>query len=124
MSDLFGTAHNFRSTRFLINMCFNAVIVCMILYESASDFFVIVLQILDSTKSDEIFFFCIFSLHYSINHSTKNSFLLGHFASFTISSYTCEPVHEKTNNLGFRPGPTQSGLCSHRRWLEAGNFGF
>ena len=35
-----------------------------------------------------------------------------------------EPVHEKTNNLGFRPGPTQTGLYSHRRWLEAGNFGF
>ena len=35
-----------------------------------------------------------------------------------------EPVHEKTNNLGFRPGTTQTGLYSHRRWLEAGNFGF
>ena len=31
-----------------------------------------------------------------------------------------EPVHaEKTNNLGFRPGPTQTGLYSHKRWLEA-----
>ena len=30
-----------------------------------------------------------------------------------------EPVHEKTNNLGFRPGPTQTGLCSHRSRLEA-----
>ena len=30
-----------------------------------------------------------------------------------------EPVHEKTNNLGFRPGLTQTGLYSHRRWLEA-----
>ena len=27
---------------------------------------------------------------------------------------TFEPVHEKTNN-GFRLGPTQTGLCSHRR---------
>ena len=35
-----------------------------------------------------------------------------------------EPEHEKTNNLGFRPVPTQTGLYSHRRWLEAGNFGF
>ena len=35
-----------------------------------------------------------------------------------------EPVHEKTNNLGFRPGPTQTSLYSHRRWLEAGNFEF
>ena len=24
----------------------------------------------------------------------------------------------------FRPGLTQIGLSSHRRWLEAGNFGF
>ena len=35
-----------------------------------------------------------------------------------------EPVHEKTDNMGFRPGPTQTGLYNHRRWLEAGNFGF
>ena len=25
---------------------------------------------------------------------------------------------------GFRTGPTKTGLYSHRRWLEAGNFGF
>ena len=25
---------------------------------------------------------------------------------------------------GFRPGPTQTGLYSNRRWLEAGNLGF
>ena len=31
-----------------------------------------------------------------------------------------EPSHEKTNNLGFRPGPIQTWLYSHRRWLEAG----
>ena len=29
----------------------------------------------------------------------------------------CEPVREKTSNLG-------SDLYMHRRWLEAGNFGF
>ena len=33
-------------------------------------------------------------------------------------------MREKTNNLGFRPGPTQTGLYSHRKWLAAGNFGF
>ena len=32
---------------------------------------------------------------------------------------TIEPVHEKTNNLGFRPGPTQTRLYSHRNRLEA-----
>ena len=35
-----------------------------------------------------------------------------------------EPRCEKTGLQGFRPGPTQTGLCSHRRWLEAWNFGF
>ena len=33
-------------------------------------------------------------------------------------------VHEKTNNFGFRPGSTQTGLYSQRRWLETGSFGF
>ena len=35
-----------------------------------------------------------------------------------------EPVREKTNNLGFRPVLTQTGLYSHRSRLEASNFGF
>ena len=30
-----------------------------------------------------------------------------------------EPRHEKTGLWGFRPGATQTGLYSHRRWLEA-----
>ena len=30
-----------------------------------------------------------------------------------------EPSHEKTNNLGFRPGPTKTGLYSHIMRLEA-----
>ena len=35
--------------------------------------------------------------------------------------HTCinEPRCEKTGLRGFRPGPTQTGLCSHRRRLEA-----
>ena len=37
---------------------------------------------------------------------------------------TFEPVCEKTNNVGFRPGPTHAGLCSYRRGLDALNFGF
>ena len=32
-----------------------------------------------------------------------------------------EPSHEKTNNLGFRPDPTQIGLYRHRILR---NFGF
>ena len=29
------------------------------------------------------------------------------------------PRSEKTGLRGFRPGPTQTGLYSHKRWLEA-----
>ena len=35
-----------------------------------------------------------------------------------------KPLHEKTNNLSFRPGLSQTSLYSPSRWLEAGNFGF
>ena len=35
-----------------------------------------------------------------------------------------EPLQKKTNILGFRPGLIQSGLYSHRRRLQAQNFGF
>ena len=37
---------------------------------------------------------------------------------------TYEPRCEKTCLRGFRPGPTQTGLYSHRRWLKARNFVF
>ena len=38
----------------------------------------------------------------------------------TIASYfSFEPRCEKTGLRGFRPGPTQTRLYSHRRWLEA-----
>ena len=33
-------------------------------------------------------------------------------------------MKKKTVFGGFRPGPTQTGLYSHGRWLEAGNFRF
>ena len=35
------------------------------------------------------------------------------------SKTTIEPSREKTNNLDFRPGPTQTSLYSNRRKLEA-----
>ena len=33
--------------------------------------------------------------------------------------FVFEPRSEKTGLRGFRPGPTQTGLYSHKRWLEA-----
>ena len=41
-----------------------------------------------------------------------------------LSKMLSEPSCEKTGLRGFRPGPTQTRLYSHRRWLEAGNFVF
>ena len=35
---------------------------------------------------------------------------------------TFEPRYEKTSLRGFQPGPTRTGLYSHRRLLEARNF--
>ena len=36
---------------------------------------------------------------------------------------TLKLSHEETNNLGFRPGLTQTGLHSHRIMLSAWKFG-
>ena len=38
---------------------------------------------------------------------------------FSTWSYLIEPCSEKTGLRGFRPGPTQTGLYSHRIRLEA-----
>ena len=37
----------------------------------------------------------------------------------TFSLFLNEPSHGQTSNFGFRPGPTQTGLYSHRSRLEA-----
>ena len=36
-----------------------------------------------------------------------------------LSIYMYEPRYEKIGLRGFRPGPTQTGLCSHRKCIEA-----
>ena len=51
---------------------------------------------------------------FSYIYRTENLFLL-----LTRTSFTFEPVHEKTNNLGFRLGPTLTSLYSHRSKQEA-----
>ena len=62
---------------------------------------------------------CICSLE-----DTKLSTYLSITNSHSINYHTYEPCREKTCLQGCRQGPTQPGLYSHRRWLEAGNFGF
>ena len=46
---------------------------------------------------------------------------LYHFYAIIQRKY--EPRRKKTGLRVFRQGPTQTGLYSHRRWLEAGNLG-
>ena len=41
-----------------------------------------------------------------------------HYSNLTAND-RYEPVHEKTNNLGFQQGPTQTRLYRHRRWSVA-----
>ena len=43
-------------------------------------------------------------------------------ASWKELELLSEPMHEKTNNRGFRPGLTQTRLYSHRSRIEALNF--
>ena len=52
-----------------------------------------------------------------LDRQIKEWFLTDNCICFSIVSY--EPRCEKTGLRGFRPGPTQTGLYSHRRWLEA-----
>ena len=40
-----------------------------------------------------------------------------------LRSALTELHYEKTGLRGFRPGPTQNGLNSHRRWSEASDLG-
>ena len=49
----------------------------------------------------------------------KKIVILVLFTEATNVPITHEPLHEKTNNLFFHPGPTQTGLYSHRSRLEA-----
>ena len=41
------------------------------------------------------------------------------FLKLKVVQARFEPRCEKTGLRGFRPGPTLTGLCNHRRWLEA-----
>ena len=57
-------------------------------------------------------------------HSCQNSFymhwLIGRYLLVSrFKMISNEPLHENTNKLGFRPGPTQTNLYNHRRKLEA-----
>ena len=60
----------------------------------------------------------MFDRYYCINSTNhcENGENIG--ALYILTSSYIEPRSEKTGLRGFRPGPTQTGLCSHRRWLE------
>ena len=43
---------------------------------------------------------------------------ISNYSNDKVILFKHEPRHEKTCLLGFPPGPTQTGLYSHERWLE------
>ena len=60
------------------------------------------------------------SLNYhQISSNTHLFLLLNLFRASCYIEKHYEPRCEKTGLWGFRPGPTQTELYSHRRWLEA-----
>ena len=72
--------------------------------------------------------------HLSV-HTSHSCQILIIFSTYPYPTGTCyldsnqslllyEPCHEKTCLWGLQPGPKQIWLYSHRRWLEARNFGF
>ena len=48
----------------------------------------------------------------------KRAYAQGLFTCLINTGYTYEPRREKTCLRFIRPGPTQTGLYSHRRWLK------
>ena len=65
-----------------------------------------------------------FDSYQSLTNSMINlpliSIVLRWFSRRTSNvSQSYEPRRKKTGLRGFKPGPTQTGLCSHRKWLEA-----
>ena len=64
-----------------------------------------------------------FRIYLSFGHFRTPSIYLAFLSHLTVVcpiSYTIyEPRCEKTGLQGFRPGPTQTGLYDHTRWLEA-----
>ena len=64
-----------------------------------------------------------------VSHAAGNHWILEHIylSSTEIIKYIIylyEPKCQKTCLPGLKPGLTQTGLYSHRRWLEAWNFQF
>ena len=65
-----------------------------------------------SIASDYIDYFKNISYPFGLHKGTPE----GYSAVLPVIN---EPRCEKTGLRGFRPGPTQTGLYSYRRWLEA-----
>ena len=59
-----------------------------------------------------------------INSSTQMLSIRQEGSTPSLAQSSMSRVARKTCLRSFRPGRTQTGRHSHRRWLEAGNFGF
>ena len=92
----------------------------------------------DMFSHKDLLMFCIFRFKMYIRSTERMRWLACAFVVriFSKQVFTCrgptfiashtfsQPRHDKICLRGFRPGQTQTGLYSDRRWLEALNFGF
>ena len=69
-------------------------------------------------QSDRVFTVCIYVCIFRWHYLNCDIILLDLYCNYSkIKPF--EPRCEKTGLRGFRPGPTQTGLYNHTRWLEA-----
>ena len=73
-------------------------------------------------NTDDFFLTIIVKYYTDRQYNAYPAFLLHVY--YTVHLSRCvlvinEPRCEKTGLWGFQPGPTQTELYSHRRWLEA-----
>ena len=101
-------------TKELISFAVTAKLICLFVFAYAKSLF--------SHNEAHVYSLDLSFLHEDIENSESDSYLtnmlrLSRIGRTDLRKY--ELRCEKTGLRGFRPDPTQNGLCSHRRWLEA-----
>ena len=103
-------------TKALISFAVTAKLICVFVFTYADCWFSHdAAQIENMANDNKTFSLTFFFAEESLIFSQKGVGF--HFQSLTIELY--ELRSEKTGLQDFRPSPTQTGLCSNRRWLEA-----
>ena len=71
------------------------------------------------SKNNQFFLITAKFITYHDSKIRKMQIKVTMLSSHLVATKQYEPHSEKTGFRGFRPSPTQTGLDSHRRWLDA-----